>query len=386
MKRGGFSGALARWLLAYGTFSVPQAAGPIAFTLLMMPLTGSARTGAALVLAITIAQIIGSVPLARLGRNFSVISYLRALVVIRAIAFIALALLAQAAAPFYVLVIAATLGGAVNGAAFGFLRSILSYLVKTPDMPRALGLAATLNEFTFVVAPVLASVLGSAINPVIALILLVSLGTAPVLLVPAIPHATAPQPELEPLAHPGSLLKPGIVLWLACTMANSAAAAAVEIGAVAIAMNYGLAPAEGVIFTVALCVASVSGGLWVSARNRAPSLRTVPVLLLLIGAGAGLIAGNFSIALTVVGAITIGSFLAPLGTCYSLRLDALASTKRKAEVFALSRTANSVAIILISATLTLSSLQATLLESTVLVLMAAIAVRIASLRVFAARL
>jgi hypothetical protein len=169
-------------------------------------------------------------------------------------------------------------------------------------------------------------------------------------------------------------------------MANSAAAAAVEIGAVAIAMNYGLAPAEGVIFTVALCVASVSGGLWVSARNRAPSLRTVPVLLLLIGAGAGLIAGNFSIALTVVGAITIGSFLAPLGTCYSLRLDALASTNRKAEVFALSRTANSVAIILISATLTLSSLQATLLESTVLVLMAAIAVRIASLRVFAARL
>jgi hypothetical protein len=33
-------GALVRWLLSYGTFGVPQAAGPIAFALLAIPLTG----------------------------------------------------------------------------------------------------------------------------------------------------------------------------------------------------------------------------------------------------------------------------------------------------------------------------------------------------------
>src|SRR5262245_37963410 len=62
-------GPLARWLLAYGTFSMPQAAGPIAFALLAIPLTGDPRSGASIVLAITIAQVIGAGPVAQLGRN-----------------------------------------------------------------------------------------------------------------------------------------------------------------------------------------------------------------------------------------------------------------------------------------------------------------------------
>jgi MFS family permease len=377
--QGGFSGALVRWLLAYGAFGVPQAAGPIAFTLLAMPLTGSAGSGAALVLAITIAQIVGAVPLARLGRGFNAVSYLKALVAVRALAFALLALLAHLDAPFPVLLAAASAGGLVNGAAFGFLRSVLNYLVEPAGMPRALGLAATLNEFTFVMAPILASVLGAVINPVAGLLLLVALGTAPVLLVPAIPQATAPKSELDVVVHRGSLLRPIVILWLACTMANSAVVAAVEIGSVAIAIGYGLAPAEGAIFAVALCVASVSGGLWVSSRNRVPDLRTVPILLLLMGMGAVLAAANLSVLATIAGAFVIGCFLAPLSTFYSLRLDALAPPERKAEIFALSRTANSLGVILASATLTFVSLSAIQAISAALILVAAGAVKVASL-------
>ena len=62
-------GALLRWLLSYGTFSVPQAAGPIAFALLAIPLTGDPKSGAAIVLTMTIAQVVGAVPVARLGRS-----------------------------------------------------------------------------------------------------------------------------------------------------------------------------------------------------------------------------------------------------------------------------------------------------------------------------
>lgn len=379
MTQGGFSAALVRWLLAYGTFSVPQAAGPIAFTLLAMPLTGNAGSGAALVLAITLAQIAGAVPLARLGRGFNAVSYLKALIAVRAMAFVALALLAQAKAPFHALLVAAALGGLVNGAAFGVLRSILNHLVAPPAMPRALGLAATLNEFTFVVAPVLASVLGVAIDPVTSLLLLVGLGTAPVILVPAIPTAVAAAPERNPLPHAGGLLRPPILLWLACTMANSTVAASVEIGSVAIAISYGLAPAEGAIFAVALCVASVAGGIWVSARNRAPGLPTVPILLLMMGLGAALAVAHLSVAATMVGAFVVGSVLAPLGTFYSLRLDALAPLNRKAEVFALSRTANSLGVIVASATLTWASLQATQVTSAIMIFTAAAAVKIASL-------
>jgi MFS family permease len=379
LKRGGLSAALVRWLLAYGTFSVPQAAGPIAFTLLAMPLTGNAGSGAALVLAITLAQIVGAVPFARLGRGFNPVVYFRALVAVRAVAFVALALLAQAAAPFPLLLVAAAVGGLVNGAAFGFLRSILNALVETSAMPRALGLAATLNEFIFVVGPILASVLGQTINPVAALLLLVALGAAPVILMPAVASAAAPNLEGNPVAHGGSLLRSSIMLWLACITANSTAAAGVEIGAVAIAINYGLDPAEGVIFAVALCVASVAGGIWVSARNRAPGLRTVPILLMLMCLGATLTALNLSVTVTMIGAFITGSFLSPLSTFYSLRLDALAPLNRKAEVFALSRTANSLGVILASATLTWSSLQVTLVTSAILILTAAIAVKLVSL-------
>ncbi|MEV9402383.1 hypothetical protein AB0170_27075, partial [Klebsiella pneumoniae] len=95
---------------------------------------------------------------------------------------------------------------------------------------------------------ILASVLGAVINPVVGLLLLVALGTAPVVLVPTIPRASAPKPERDAVSHGGSLLRPVVILWLACTMANSAVVAAVEIGSVAIAIGYGLAPAEGAIF------------------------------------------------------------------------------------------------------------------------------------------
>src|SRR6185436_3895103 len=106
-----------RWLLSYGTFSVPQAAGPIVFALLALPITGDPGSGAAIVLVITIAQVIGAVPIARLGRNTNAVAFLKSLVVTRTLALVALAMLAAAGAPFTLLLVAAALAGLVNGAA-----------------------------------------------------------------------------------------------------------------------------------------------------------------------------------------------------------------------------------------------------------------------------
>ncbi|WP_424811346.1 MFS transporter [Roseococcus sp. YIM B11640] len=368
----GLSAPLIQWLIAYGTFAIPQAAGPIAFTLLAMPLTGSSSSGAVLVLAITVAQVAGAVPLVRLGAGRNAVSYLRVLLSVRALALVGMAALAKAEASFLFLVVAAALGGLVNGAAFGLLRSILNHLAHPSGMPRALGMAATLNELTFVAAPIAASLLGTAIDPVVALVILVLLGTAPVVLVPAVPEATTP----APLRAGESLLRPAILLWLACTLATSAVTSAVEIGAVAIAINYGLAPAEGAIFAVALCIAAVAGGIWVSARNRAPGRRTVPLLLALLCLGAILTASNFSVIASLIGAVIIGCFLAPLGTYNSLRLDALAPGPRKAEVFALSRTANSLGIILTSANLTWLPVETTMAISAAALLLVTLGVAV----------
>ncbi|MCC6719387.1 MAG: MFS transporter [Acetobacteraceae bacterium] len=354
VPRGAGRGALVRWFLSYGAFGVPQAAGPIVFALLALPLTGDAQSGAAIVLAITLAQVAGAVPVARLGRGWNAVGYLRVLVGIRMVALAAIAFLAAVEAPFAWLLVAAALGGLVNGAAFGYLRSVLNHLVAPAGLPRALGIAATLGEVTFVAAPVAASVLGT-LDPVLALLALSALGTLPLVLVPGVAHATAPA-----VADGGaSLVTPAILLWLGCTLANSAVVSSIEIGAVSLAMNYGLAPEMGFIFTVALCVAAVSGGVWVSVRNRMPGRGVVLGYLGLMSAGAVLIAAQVSAVATVVGAVAIGCCMAPLSTFYSLMLDALSPLHRKAELFALARTANSMGIILTSASLSLTSLAVT---------------------------
>jgi MFS transporter, DHA1 family, inner membrane transport protein len=367
-------GALVRWLLSYGTFGVPQAAGPIAFALLAIPLTGDPGNGAAIVLTITAAQVVGATPVARLGRKHNAVAFLKVLVGIRALALTSVGILAAVRAPFAVLLVAAALAGLVNGAAFGYLRSVLNYLVEPSRMPRALGMAATLNEFTFVAAPVAASVLGT-INPILSLLVLTALGAAPVIFVPPVPHARVQ----GPVDGSGSLMKPWILLWLGCTLANSAVVSSIEIGAVSLATHYGLPPAMGFIFTVALCLASVAGGVWVSVRNRIPRRSFVLVYLVLMSAGAALIASNLSVEFTIAGAVIVGCFLAPLSTYYSLMLDALSPLHRKAEVFALSRTANSIAVILTSASLTLTSLRVAQAVSTALIIAATVVVGIVSL-------
>ena len=110
-----------------------------------------------------------------------------------------------------------------------------------------------------------------------------------------------------------------------------------------------------------------------------PRRSTVLAYLVLMCAGATLIACDLSVPATLIGAVTIGCVLAPLGTYYSLMLDALSPLHRKAEVFALSRTANSIGIILTSANLTLTSLMVTQALAATLIFAATAAVGLVSL-------
>ena len=153
----------------------------------------------------------------------------------------------------------------------------------------------------------------------------------------------------------------------------------IEIGAVSLAMTYGFAPAMGFIFTVALCAASVAGGIWVSVRNRVANRAVVVVQLALMTTGGALIAAQLSAAATIIGAVIVGTSMAPLSTYYSLMIDALSPSHRKAELFALARTMNALGIILTSASLTLTSLAVTQALATALIATATLAVGITSL-------
>lgn len=100
------------------------------------------------------------------------------------------------------------------------------------------------------------------------------------------------------------------MLWLMRSAVGSATVAALEIGAVALALQFGYAPALAILFTVPLCVASVAGGIWVSVRNRMASRRAVIIQLAVMTFGAILAALQISAIVTVVAAVLIGVVLA----------------------------------------------------------------------------
>jgi hypothetical protein len=330
---------------------VPQAGAPIAFAFVALSLTGDTAGGAAMMLAMTLAQVAGAIPLTRLGKNLSMATALRLLLALRAVALTAVAVCTAYEASFVWLVVLAAVAGLVNGASAGYLRAILNHLAAASKLPRSLGIAATLNEMTFVLAPVASSGLGT-ISPVVAVLALAALGAVPALIVP---HTGSAHITGASRAQ-GSVLTPSILLWLMCAAAGGATVASIEIGAVALALNFDYAPALAIMFTVPLCLASVTGGIWVSVRNRMATRTVVLGQLFVMTLGSALVALNLSVATTVIATVLIGLVMAPLSTYYSLALDTLAPPRRRPEVFALQRTAQAVGVILASALLTAASL------------------------------
>ncbi|GAB13292.1 major facilitator superfamily transporter [Arthrobacter globiformis NBRC 12137] len=356
-----------RWLIGYGTFGVPQAGAPIAFSLLALSLTGSAEVGAGLVFVMTLAQILGAVPVSRLGSRYNAVTYLRILVAIRTVALAGVAVLGASGASFAALLAAVAAAGLVNGAAYGFQRSLLNHLVEPRLLSRALGVAATLNEVAFAVSPVIVSLLG-AVSPVGAVAAMAVLGAGPLVLIPSIPAAhTRTDPHVRKAHFPKEIYH-----WLFCAAALGAVVSAVEVGAVALAISFNLGPAWAFAFALALCVGSVAGGLWVSIRNHPPQPRSLCAFLGILTLACAVIALAPNIVLTLIAAAFIGFFLPALNTSFSLDLDHLSPSQRRAEVFALLRTANAVGLVAISGVLALAGLAAAFVSALVLAAIACI--------------
>lgn len=333
---------MARWLIAYGAFGVPQAAAPIAFGLLAVQLFGTADAGAGLVLAMTAAQVVCAVPATRFGRRFHPTHYLRALFAIRAIALASVALLAGVAAPLWTLIAAAAVAGAFNGAAYGYLRSVLTHLVSRASMTRALGVAATVNEVTFVLTPVAIAAVGS-VSPSVAVLVAAALGALPLFLLPK-----NGSPELSAARSPQRrMLDVKVLLWLVCELALGSLVAGVEVGAVSLSLKFRLEPGWAALFPLALCAASVGGGIWISIRNRRATNGTV-VAMMLVAATGGVLVMSDVLSLALVGAAVIGACLAPLITHFAIVVEEVTPSARQPEAFALLRTADSLGVIMAS--------------------------------------
>ena len=78
-----------RWAVSSATLGFPQAAAPVAFALLAVSLGGEASGGAAMILAMTLAQVAGALPLTRLGQALPLAAFLKLLLAARTVALVA---------------------------------------------------------------------------------------------------------------------------------------------------------------------------------------------------------------------------------------------------------------------------------------------------------
>ncbi|MEQ4203951.1 MFS transporter [Actinopolymorpha sp. B9G3] len=355
-----------RWIAANVGSAVPQSMAPITFGLATLS-QGDLNGGALMMTAMTVAQVIGAVPIAAAGRRFCVTAYARVLTAFRTLAFVGLVLAIAGGAPVAVLVVAASLAGLVNGAIFGLLRALLNDMVASNKLPRALGVAATANELVFVSGPILASTIGGA--SVIAAVAIMAITSAlPLVALPRIAHRTPPASTRVP----PELIRVDTMVWLLAAGSAAACVASVEVGAVALALRHELAPSAALLFTVPLCVGSVLGGVWVSVRNRRLRQRTVVAMMLLTVVGMVAVAWDAWIGSVIAGVVLVGLFLAPLGMSFSLFIDDVLPPARRAEGFALLRTSKSVGLITASAVIAFGSLAASFLVSAALAFVSAV--------------
>lgn len=360
-----------RWIVANVGTAIPLSMAPITFGLAALANGGDLNGGAVMVAAMTAAQVLGAVPIAAAGRHYSATGYTRALVAFRTLAFAGLVLALAAGAGLSVLVVAAGLAGLVNGAIFGLLRAILNDLVAADKLPRALGVAATANELIFVTGPILASTIGG-VSVLAAVGIMVLASALPLVALPRLAH----RPPAAPARVRREAMRLRTAVWLFAAGSASACVAAVEVGAVALALRHELAPSAAFLFTVPLCVGSVLGGVWVSVRNRRLRRRTVVVMLSLTAAGMVAVTWDGWIGSAIAGAVLIGLFLAPLGMAFSLFLDDVLPPAQRAVGFALLRTAKAVGVIAASSTIAFGSLAASLLASAALALVSAVIVAV----------
>lgn len=357
-----------RWVAANVSVAVPLSMAPITFGFAALA-NGDVNGGASMVAAMTAAEVVGAVPIAAAGRRFSATGYARLLAALRTVAFAGLAVALTADASLAVLVIAAGLAGLVNGALVGVLRAILNDLVATERLPRALGVAATANELVFVGGPIVAATLGGV--SVIAAVAVMAIASAvPVAVLPRVTH----RPSAESSRSGRGSIPRSTGIWLLARVSMTACVASIEVGAVALALRQGLEPEAALLFVVPLCIASVLGGVWISVRNQRLRVRAVVVMLTLTALAILLVRSDAWIGLVVVGVVLVGLFLAPLSTAFSLFLDDLLPPDRRAEGFALLRSAHAIGLIIAAVLIAAISLDAAFLVGAALALVSVVVV------------
>jgi MFS family permease len=243
----------------------------------------------------------------------------------------AVAILAHA--PIGLIVAVAAIQGVSIPPISASMRSLWGRLVPEETLESAYAFDAVQLEFVFIVGPLIAAGLATALTPAVGVFLCAAL-----YLTAAVGFATAPAAgiaadEQAERTRAGALRSAGIR-----TLALAAAVTAISFGGLEVALTAfaeeeGSRGAVGPLVTI-WSLGSVIGGLWYGARTwKAPAEKRFLILMVLLAAGSAPLPLAPSIAVMAIMLVFTGLALAPLATTEFALIDRLAPTGTLTEAY-----------------------------------------------------
>lgn len=290
----------------------------IGLVLMVSALYGSYGLAGALAASNAAAWALGTAALSNLVDRYGQRRIMYPAAIVSAATLSLLIVFAMLQLPAWTLFGPSILCGATGGAPGALVRARWTHLVDDPDrLHTAFSLESTLDEVTFIVGPVLATVLSTGVHPAAGLI-------APVVLSLLGAHllygqrATEPPPTAR-TRHPDEprvrqqfvLLVPGVAAVVAVNLLIGCVFGSIDVSVVAAATTWEVREASGLVLAV-FSLASGLAGFYYGARRWGSSVtsRFLIGVAALCAACVALV-GAHSVLLLCIGGVLVGVTVAP---------------------------------------------------------------------------
>lgn len=244
-------------------------------------------------------------------------------------------------APVWLLVVLAALQGATIPPISASMRSLWARLVPEETLESAYAFDAIQLELVFVVGPLIAAGLATALSPAVGMLLCAGfyvLAAGGFASAPAV-RAAVPEQHVE-RSRAGALRSPGMRILVLAGAITAISFGALEVALTAFAEAEGSRAAVGPLITV-WAVGSVVGGLWYGARTwRAPIEQRFLVLMALLALGSAPLPFAPSIEVMAVLLVPTGLALAALATTEYALVARLAPAGTETEAYSWQIVAN----------------------------------------------
>lgn len=299
---------------------LPMSMVGIGIVLMIQAVHGSYGLAGTVSAVFVLAQAACSPWLARLVDQHGQARVMRPAVAISATAITALVVLAVTHAPVWTLYVAAVGGGATIGSFGALVRARWSHILSDPrSLHTAYSLESALDELVFVVGPILATTLATAVTPSAGLVVpVIGMVAGGFWFLAQRRTQPPPHPRLAEVAPDGTPVRPtsvmrswGMVVLAVVFVAMGAIFGATDVATVAFAEEAGRPGIAGVILAVFACGSMISGLLYGARQWTTPLWKRFAIGMVALAIGASLFVLVGSLVQLAVVMFVAGFAIAP---------------------------------------------------------------------------